>query len=405
MRAIVVDDEPFALQSMERMLQRAGVEVAATFPDARKLLEQADRLRPDAAFLDIEMPGLNGLEAAVRLQELCPDIEIVFVTAYDHYAVAAFELEAIDYLLKPVQPSRLDKTLARLRRQAEERADARSGPRPIAGPVSAPVSDAEAGHGDEAPATAAPAPTLLCCFHHLGVIGADGVPVDVPWRTMKAKELYAYLAHRRGAAVSKEAILDLLWPDAGDEKGLANLHTAVYQLRKTLKAAGIASPIDYVEGRYRLEHAAIELEADRWEAGLERASRSADGDADRELLRLLLDVYRGDYFEQEGYLWAENERERLRIKWLEHALAAAGRFERGGRMSEAIRLYQRVQERFPLLEESYMSLMRLYDRLGRPAEVKGQYDKLRRKLQDELGTEPAEPIAAWYAGWSSRRKE
>lgn len=376
MRALLVDDEPLALQSMERMLERIGVTVVASFNDPRQALEQGPGYAADVAFLDIEMPVMNGLETAVRLQEAYPSLEIVFVTAYDHYAVKAFELEAVDYVLKPVQPKRLAMTIERLRRNA---------------PVAAPEPQEESG-------------ALLCCFRYLSVVGSDGSRLDIHWRTMKSKELFAYLAHMRGSEVTKDTLLELLWPEADLSKAMANLHTTVYQLRRALKAAGVAAPIDYNDGTYRLAAEAVQLDVDRWERELDHIrDRGAESLKDR--LRLLLQEYRGDYFAQEGYLWAENERERLRIKWLEHAREAAAYLENEGDPSDAIRLYQRMQDMFPLLEDSYLGLMRFYVRLGRTNEVHFQYEKLQRTLKEEVGARPGPDVASWYESWLARRNE
>lgn len=84
------------------------------FTNPLEALERVDALKADAAFLDIEMPGMDGLELAGRLMDRQRRLEVVFVTAYNEYAVEAFELHALDYLLKPVMKERLQKTMRRL---------------------------------------------------------------------------------------------------------------------------------------------------------------------------------------------------------------------------------------------------------------------------------------------------
>src|SRR5262245_30340842 len=115
-RALVVDDERPALEELRYCLREADptieVETASTALDAVRLLKQR---RFDAVFVDIQMPGLSGLELVDLVNQFEEPPAVVFVTAYDEYAVRAFELRAVDYLLKPVGPARLRETLERLR--------------------------------------------------------------------------------------------------------------------------------------------------------------------------------------------------------------------------------------------------------------------------------------------------
>ncbi len=119
--ALVAEDEPLLAQALRLELAQAwpALEVVAVAADGRKAVAEALRLLPDVLFFDIRMPGLDGLGAAAELADSWPVAQapmpqLVFVTAYDEYAARAFEAQAIDYLLKPVQPGRLRKTVARL---------------------------------------------------------------------------------------------------------------------------------------------------------------------------------------------------------------------------------------------------------------------------------------------------
>lgn len=114
LRILVVDDEPLARRRLGRLLRAAGCEVPEELRSVPALLSALDGgERPDALFLDIEMPGGTGLEA---LAELDPPLPVVFVTAYPEHAARAFEVDAVDYLLKPVFKDRLEKSLDKLRR-------------------------------------------------------------------------------------------------------------------------------------------------------------------------------------------------------------------------------------------------------------------------------------------------
>jgi DNA-binding LytR/AlgR family response regulator len=119
--ALIAEDEPLLAQALQAELASAWPElqVLASVGDGASAVAQALRLQPDVLFFDIRMPGLGGLEAAAELADEWPAGRafpaLVFVTAYDQYAVQAFEAQAVDYLLKPVQPERLLKTVSKVK--------------------------------------------------------------------------------------------------------------------------------------------------------------------------------------------------------------------------------------------------------------------------------------------------
>jgi DNA-binding LytR/AlgR family response regulator len=113
--ALVVDDEPLARIYLRRMLEEQGVTVAGEADTAVRAIEMAEDLRPNLLFLDIQMPGLTGLQLAEALQQSASDAQIIFVTGYSEYAMQAFEQAALDYLVKPVSPVRLARSLVRAR--------------------------------------------------------------------------------------------------------------------------------------------------------------------------------------------------------------------------------------------------------------------------------------------------
>lgn len=115
-KALIAEDEALLRASLLQALATAwpDLEIVAACEDGASALEALAEHRPDIAFLDIRMPGLSGLEVAAAAADTSPGTQIVFVTAYDQYAVDAFERGAVDYLLKPVDPARLAATVQRL---------------------------------------------------------------------------------------------------------------------------------------------------------------------------------------------------------------------------------------------------------------------------------------------------
>ncbi|MBS0278451.1 MAG: response regulator transcription factor [Proteobacteria bacterium] len=132
MRVLIADDEPIARQILREHLDEIqGVAVVGEAANGLEAAELIDRVKPDVVFLDLQMPGLDGFSVARRLKG-SPAPSVVFVTAYDQHALEAYNIGAVDYLLKPVRKERLEQAIARTRQQL--------GPVAASAPVAAPVS-------------------------------------------------------------------------------------------------------------------------------------------------------------------------------------------------------------------------------------------------------------------------
>ena len=120
MRVLIVDDEAPARDKLRRWLaEQADISLVGECADGLEAAASIAKLQPDAVFLDIQMPGMSGLEVAAQLEPAQAPL-IVFVTAFDEHAIKAFDLNAVDYLLKPYDKDRLHKTLERLRERRGE---------------------------------------------------------------------------------------------------------------------------------------------------------------------------------------------------------------------------------------------------------------------------------------------
>jgi len=127
MKAIIIDDERLARQELKTLLAvHKEVEIVAECNNAEMAKEKISELAPDVIFLDVQMPGKTGFEL---LEEISAVPDVVFVTAYDEHAIKAFEINAFDYLLKPVQPQRLAETIKKL--SLKENADRRENTSPL----------------------------------------------------------------------------------------------------------------------------------------------------------------------------------------------------------------------------------------------------------------------------------
>lgn len=119
MKALIIDDEPLARRELRRLLAEfPWIEIVGEAGDVNEAAAQVEALAPDLIFLDIQMPGGSGFDLLSRLDHVP---RVIFTTAYDHHAVRAFEVNALDYLLKPIEPQRLAAALTRARSAPEDR--------------------------------------------------------------------------------------------------------------------------------------------------------------------------------------------------------------------------------------------------------------------------------------------
>lgn len=268
MRIAAVDDEAHALERFERMISGVPeLTLGGLFETGEALLDYLKTQPLDAVFLDIEMPGTNGLDLTAQIQNLNENIEIIFITAFHQYAVEAFELHAADYILKPVTQERLAKTIRRLLKA--------SGAPPRA----------------QRP--------LIQCF------GGFEVLLDkkaMPWKNSKAKEVLAFLVHKAGVPVGWEKIADAVWPDYNAEKAQSNFHATTYLLRKRLAEAGISPILQSERGNYRIVTENIDCDAYQLDALLQQKHMRRQED-----LRLIRRLAREGYMEGCGYDWSRGK--------------------------------------------------------------------------------------------------
>lgn len=374
-RALLVDDEWLALHQLEKILQEhQEITIIGACTDPSQAMELARTQKPDVVFMDIHMPKISGMRAAECMQQACPNMDIVFVTAYDAYALEAFELNALDYVLKPIQRPRLNKTIQRLKEQLTRR-------------------------GKDEPAP--PRQMWICAFASLGYAsGKEGLPQPFKWRTAKAQELFAYLLHYRGRVVGKDVLLDVLWPDFDPKKGATHLYTTIYQVRQCLKQAGLEVQISNVSGGdgYTLDLRQVLFDVAEWERGI-RSQGAVSPDTWAEHQRLF-DLYTGEYLGACDYVWAVGERERLRTIWLHHSSQLARSYAVSNQITEAVTIYKRIIELYPYYEEGYLALMMLYDQIGDRSAVETCFRQLYASLVQELGIKLSSDVWNWYHNWS-----
>lgn len=288
MNLLIVDDERATLEELVRLVEAAWPDIKITACDNPKdALERAGIIKMDAALLDIEMPLMDGLELANHLVNCNSEMAMAFVTAYNNYAAEAFDVNAIDYVLKPVRPERLVRTMEKLIAKA-------------IGPNADLPVDNETEKLD----------VEIKAFGKLE-IKANGKAMK--WKRRHAAEVFACLLHNDGVQVHKCALCDKVWPDCDEKKALVNLQTAMWQLRKSVaELSHNRIKIDYADSCYRLTLVDVEYDVNMFEAYVRQSIRGG-GAVDYAALEKAVECYTGGYLETEGFAWGIPRQQRLEL--------------------------------------------------------------------------------------------
>jgi len=246
------------------------------FTNSVEAWQQLQTEPPDIVFLDIQMPGIDGLTFAEQVLQANLKSHIIFVTAYHQYAIKAFEYNALDYLLKPVRPERFLKTLQRIMDN------------PLRNEVHSTVAMQQN--------------CQIHCFGELEVIGPNG---QVQWLTAKAEELFAYLLVNKN--VKLENIMDDVFPESTLERAKWNVHTTLYRIRQSLRDAGLDEQhiaIQYKNRKYVLDTQNAEVDLDLF---------FATSDPQK-----LLALYREELFNSIDSLWSHTIVANVQRHMLDH---------------------------------------------------------------------------------------
>ncbi|QQE77603.1 response regulator [Alicyclobacillus sp. SO9] len=357
-RAIVVDDEPLAVQKLVNLLHATSVvEVVGTFVYPADLIAAIPSIEADVFFLDIEMPETDGLALADHVFSLVPGAQIVFVTAYDQYAIEAFELNALDYLLKPVRRERLQKTVGRITIGQKSHAKTER--------------------------------IKVICLGGFKVLNDTNAARNFRWRTSKAQELFAFLVHCRGQAVSRQAILDSVWSHLDGDRAVTHFHTTLYYLRKNLHDAGYDALVHHENGMYWMDIDGIEC--DYYETD-QLMLETVDKNRRMEVSKKLLNLYKGGYLERTGWSWAEPTRHELEIRCVSFSILLYETFVEEGDIPAAIQMLQGILSVVPLNEELFEKLIHAYMLIDDIPSATKQYQVLRQRLQEEYGIDPSDSL-------------
>lgn len=378
MRIILVDDEQPALDELNFLLgKHKDTEIVAEFTDPNQALDHLAGYEnqaswPDAVFLDIDMPFVNGLETALKIQALNPNIIIIFVTAYSSYALESFQVHPLDYLLKPVKENQLNIALEQIRKQ---------------------IRLLQAVRNVEPPAL------RITCFG-LFKLWTSGSEMDIKWGTRRVRDLFMYFIDRGGLPSSRREIIQAIFGGVNDKKTANNLYVTLYKLRYLLHQ------ID-PEGRHlRLrDNNALEIAAgvcdyrDFMSFAAHNAVLSSDN---AEEAAAVLSLCQGNYLEEIDYWWADQTARMVDVEYERITLGLAETYISNDREKEAEQVLLQLISRNPLAEEGYCMLLDLYIHNGNHQNFKVVYKEYARLLKKEMGDKPAAKYTRHYKSITQR---
>ena len=362
MNVIAVDDELNALERMQRIFSRdARLNVLSAFSDPQEALDYVkENPDMDVAFLDIEMPGMTGLELAAEILKVNPSIDIIIITAYQQYALEAFRVHVSGYLLKPIDTDELSRLLDYIEEKRRQN--------------SFPTAAAELD---------------VRCFGTFRVHSvSDNTPIR--FRTAKAEELFALLVHYEGRSRSKDYLLEALWPDSDVEKALNNFRVTCTYIRSALNDQGFSDILMRDKEDYYLDSSKFNCDVYKFRAFAERTEQLTE-----EELKEALSLYTGEYLEGKYYYWCEET-----SKWLHNALMrmryrySSILMERGD-YNEALVLANAMVDDDPCNEDCFKRLVELFVLTKNPNALKNAYSRFSKSLKEEFGVLPAPELKEW----------
>lgn len=365
--AVIVDDEIPVLNLLKMFLQRTEqVNVLNAFTDPTEALKNICDIKPEVVFLDIEMPEINGLELANSLIEQNDELMVVFVTGYNQYALEAFQVNALDYILKPVNSDRIEKCVSRLMKlripKVEGKVDMRQ--------------------------------SRICCFGDFEVYGNNGV---IKWPTRKVEEMLAYFIFHRDCNINGIELGEILWPEGEPDKIKANFDTSLFRLRKTIKQNGL--PIEITskkggKGIYRCNLNELSTDFIEFENAFLKNVIINKNSIDK--FEQICSLYREDLFFKKNYEWCEGEKEYLLRCYLNLLKNIANFYLEEGLYQNALDKLFIAKWKSPFDEEVHLSILRIYGIQKNRALLMKCHEEFKLKLLEEMGIEPQEQTSKLF---------
>ncbi|MBS3680748.1 response regulator [Ornithinibacillus massiliensis] len=365
-RAILVDDEELSLiPIIEKLKQYEEIEIVKTYTEPTQVLQDLKALSFDVVFVDIEMKKMDGITLSKEILAIHSNVQIVFVTAHSEYAIQAFELNSIDYLLKPVTTKRLDNTIHRLKQHHLL--------------ISNQVVNQT--HQNQ---------LIVKCFGELVVYYNDH---PVSFKTAKVKELFAFFITYRNTYIHRDVMIEKLWPNHDYKKSKIHLHTCLSHLRKMLEQLDPTGDINFKDQHYCLRIQLKSCDAYELYDVVDNLGRVDESNITK--LEKAVHLYQEPYLELNGYEWAyEKTQEYHHI--IMQLLNEIIQYYEEKDLTKALYYLQFQRKIEPYLDENIKKSMEILLKQNNRSEAIKLYFDYCKLMAEELGLDPSDSIKKVY---------
>ncbi|WP_238899834.1 response regulator [Clostridium sp. YIM B02500] len=366
-KAMVVDDETLTNDHICELIRDTGAEVEG-YTNPHEALDSIMRFKPDVLFLDIEMPEINGLQFAEIVNSIEHDCEIVFITAYNQYAINAFRVNAIDYLLKPIIVEELYSSIERVKKR-----------RFLISSVS-PNKEIK-----------------ISLFGGVSLyIGDEKKPIR--WMTAKSAEIFAFmLLGKDDKEISKWRLMNEVWPDKDKEKADINLRSTISRLNKTFRENSIKISIISTGNGYKLLIAEPDIRIDAFELENLVFSITEIDDSNLECYESIILDYKYMLLEDFNSDWCYFERENYHRYFLNGARKLVKYYKDiNAEPIKILRLVELIIKYEPYDEEMRENALMFHYKISGIKKAEKYYNEYYEMMENDLQMEPSAAVKELY---------
>ncbi|WP_234117660.1 response regulator [Clostridium hydrogenum] len=357
MKVIIVENEVSILNSMKIILSKNEcMDIIGTYTNSDDALKNIIKLSPDVVFLNVEMPKMNGIELGKKVMDFDDNIQIVFVSTYEKYALEAFKVNATNYILKPITDEDINITINRLLKNYNPQKS-----------ITCPKKNKI---------------TSLGYFKVYGNFGKE----EIKWPTAKCEELFAYFVYMQGKEVDKWHLCDILWQNYAPKKAEHNLHNTIYRIKTALKNSQIENIINYNKGSYSINFK--DFSCDLWDFNTFIKNSPLVTDKNIYNYEKIIAQYKGNLFGNKAFDWCMESSENLTKSYISSLKAISKYYIKNNIFSKA-KEYLKIAIKIDNFdEETHEMLLLIYFHMRDKTALVNHYKYLTKILKEELDINP-----------------